>query len=100
MLGWGPDGASETSGSSSLRDSPGSWAPARHSTRKDQPARRGIARAPSANMGVAIHATRHRGHPVTSPGALESHCHPWMGWRHLKSHRCWSSGPAPAACPV
>lgn len=47
---------------------------------KDQPARRAGSLAPPApNMGVAIHATRHRGHPVTSPGALESHCPPLDG---------------------
>ena len=51
---------------------------------------------PSAQYGGSDQATRHRGHPATSPGALEARCPP-PGWDGAiwKSHRCWSSGPAP-----
>ena len=64
---------------------------------KDQTARRtGSLTRPVPNPGGAIQATRHRGHPATPPGTLE----PWgppPGWDGAvwRSHRCWSSGPAP-----
>ena len=64
---------------------------------KDQTARRtGSLTRPAPNPGGVIQATRHRGHPATPPGTLEPRGPPpgWDGaaWR---SHRCWSSGPAP-----